>query len=68
LEVPGANGACTARGLAQPFNAVIMGDLLNKTTIDYITKPLLIDSPEIVFGGLMNMGVGFMFLKSKKVL
>ncbi len=44
-----------------------MGNVLSKTTIDYISKPLFVDEPELGFGGRLNMGVGFMFSRSKKV-
>ncbi len=67
LEIPATNGACTARGLAQSFHGVVMGNVLKQTTIDVIKQPIFIDEPELAIDMKITMGLGFGFSKSKLV-
>jgi hypothetical protein len=67
IEIPSANAVCTARGLAQSFNGVVMGKVLNKETLDYVVEPKFFDGADLFSGGKRAMKLGFNFVRMEKV-
>ena len=67
IENPSANAVCTARGLAQAFNGVVMGKVLSKETLDYVLEPKFFDGARSFGAGARLMKLGFDFVRLEKV-
>ena len=48
VEIPSANGACTARGLAQTLNAAVTGKLLSPELMQRLVEPVVTGHDEVI--------------------
>uniref|UniRef100_A0A0M3IJH3 Beta-lactamase domain-containing protein n=2 Tax=Ascaris TaxID=6251 RepID=A0A0M3IJH3_ASCLU len=66
LDVPSATGMSTARALAKLHSLVADGNFLHASTVEKITKPVVIDQMDLVLTIPESKGRGFIFTKNLK--
>lgn len=65
--MPSATGMSTARALAKLHSLIADGKFLSASTVEKITKPVVIDQMDLVLAIPESKGKGFIFTKNPKV-
>ncbi|VDM41024.1 unnamed protein product [Toxocara canis] len=66
LDVPAATGMSTARALAKLHSLIADGKFLKASTVEKITKPIVVDQMDLVLTIPETKGKGFIFTKNIK--